>query len=108
MKSFTFFPTFLHAGIYLATGKSQNNEFQRMSFNLHKGQNLPKPMIVKTTDGYVIDVVGPFLSDSHHSDADIMKYILLANINDFLKWHDINDVIVADRGFRDSKKQWNN
>ena len=95
MKSFTFFPTFLHAAVYLAIGKSQHIEFQRKSFNLHKGQNLLQPMIITTTDGYIIDVVGPFLSDSHHNDANIMKYILLANINDFLNWH---DVIVVDRG----------
>ena len=104
MNSFTFFPTFLHAGTYLAIGKSQNNEFQRKSFNLHKGHNLLKPMIITATDGYIIDVVGPFLSDSYHNDANIMKYILLANINDFLNWYDINDVIVVDRGFRDSRK----
>ena len=56
-----------------------------MSFNLSKGQNLLKLMIITTTDGYIIDVVGPFLSDSHHNDANIMKYILLANINDCLE-----------------------
>ena len=61
-------------------------------------------MIITATGGYIIDIVGPFLSDSHHNDANIMKYILLANINDFLNWYDINDVIVVERGFRDSKK----
>ena len=107
MNEFPFYSTFLHAGTYLAIRKSQNNEFQRKSFNLQKGHKLLKPTIITATDRSIIDAVGLFLSDSHHNDANIMKYILLANVNDILNWCDINDVIVVDRGFRDSKKQWN-
>ena len=75
----------MHLETYVAVGKSQNNEFQRKFFNLHKGHNLLKPMIITATDGYIIDVVGPFLSDSHHNNVNIMKYILLANINEFFE-----------------------
>ena len=61
-------------------------------------------MIIAATDGYIVDATGPFLCDSHYSDATIMKHILLADINGFLYWYDTNDVIVVDHGFRDSEK----
>ena len=61
-------------------------------------------MIITATDGYIVDTIGPFFSDTHHNDANIMKHLLLANINGFLNWYDTNDVIVVDRGFRDSEK----
>ena len=48
-----------------------------------------------------MDAVGPFLSDSHHNDANNMKHILLVNINVFLNLYDINDAIVVDRSYRD-------
>ena len=61
-------------------------------------------MIITATDGYIVDATGPFFSDTHHNDTNLIKHILLANINGFLNWYDANDVIVVDRGFRDSEK----
>ena len=81
--------------MYLAIEKSQSNEFQKMSSNLHKGHKT-------ATDGCILDALGPFLIDSHHNDANIMKYFLLANTNHLLKWYDINDIVVVDCGFRET------
>ncbi len=42
------------------------------------------------------------LSDASNNDASIQKDILLKNKNGILNWIDEQDIIVVDRGFRDS------
>ncbi|CAF4714848.1 unnamed protein product [Rotaria socialis] len=58
-------------------------------------------MIVTTTD-YVVACIVPFMSDFNNSDAAIMKDILLRNTDNILSWLKEYDILVADRGFRDS------
>ncbi|CAF3017429.1 unnamed protein product [Rotaria socialis] len=58
-------------------------------------------MIVTTTD-YVVACIVPFMSDFNNSDAAIMKDILLRNTDNILCWLKEYDILVADRGFRDS------
>ena len=55
-----------------------------------------------TTTGYIITVFGPFYSDYYNNDASILKHVLLNNYEDILNWVEDNDIMILDRGFRDS------
>ncbi|CAF2218429.1 unnamed protein product [Rotaria magnacalcarata] len=82
--------------------KSRNNQMQRKTFNLHKNRSLIKPMVAVTTTGYIVSVLSPFFSDNSNNDASILKHIMINNYDDILQWVEENDIMVLDRGFRDS------
>ncbi|KAF9406909.1 hypothetical protein HW555_012887 [Spodoptera exigua] len=72
----------------------------RKSYSLHKFRNSLKPFLLVTSDGYIIDVLGPYPAVT--SDANIMHNIM--NQDDHLLHWLIHrgDVFILDRGFRDS------
>jgi Co/Zn/Cd efflux system component len=43
-------------------------------------------MMIVSTTGYIISVLGPFLSDSTNNDANILKHVFLNNMEDVLNW----------------------
>ena len=49
-----------------------------------------------------MSVVGPFLANSKNIVASIAKNIFINNEQDVLNWIHDDDVVVVDRGFRDS------
>ena len=49
-------------GTYLRHQKSNNNAYQRKSYSGQKKCPLVKPFTICTTDGYVVDVPGPYLA----------------------------------------------
>ena len=59
-------------------------------------------MIVTSTDGYILSVFGPFLTDAINNDASIIKHCLFENKEGILNWLLDDDVIILDRGFRDA------
>ena len=85
-------------GTYAYHQKSSNNLYQRKSYSMHKHANLCKPFTICTTDGFIVQMFGPYLATSN--DATIMKDILNTD-NDFLKLLKKGDCFVVDRGFRD-------
>ncbi|XP_053388915.1 uncharacterized protein LOC128546094 [Mercenaria mercenaria] len=89
-------------GTYIYIQKSQNHHFQRRSYSIHKGRPLVKPMVIVTTTGYYLTVVGPYLSDGKNSDAKILNHILNGNMEDIKSYIRPDDIFVVDRGFRDS------
>lgn len=87
-------------GTYIYINKSSNFLFQRLSYSLHKYQNLLKPFLMVSTDGYILDVKGPFAAT--RTDAQIMSEIM-NNEDEPLHWLlECNDAFILDRGFRDS------
>lgn len=85
-------------GTYLRHQKSTNNEYQRKSYSGQKKNHLCKPFTICTTDGYVVDVLGPF--NANENDAKILEKSLTEN--DQLKLIlNKDDIFVLDRGFRD-------
>ncbi|XP_045457339.1 uncharacterized protein LOC123667489 [Melitaea cinxia] len=87
-------------GTYLYVQKSSNFLFQRITYSLHKFRNLVKPFLIVCTDGYILDVLGPYAATT--SDATIMRTIME---HEDSPWHWFlrpNDVFILDRGFRDS------
>lgn len=89
-------------GTYIYINKSNNFKFQRRSFSMHKGRPLVKPMVVVTTTGHFVTIVGPYLADGKNNDAAILNHMLRANIQNFREFLQEGDILVVDRGFRDS------
>ncbi|XP_053378556.1 uncharacterized protein LOC123541039 [Mercenaria mercenaria] len=59
-------------------------------------------MVVVTTTGYFVTIVGPFFADSKNNDAAILNHMLRSNTEDIRNFVKEKDIIVVDRGFRDS------
>ncbi|XP_036143574.1 uncharacterized protein LOC118645866 isoform X2 [Monomorium pharaonis] len=61
-------------GTYARHQKSTNNEYQKKSFSGQKKVPLCKPFTICTTDGYIVDMLGPYLANQN--DAEILKNII--------------------------------
>lgn len=85
-------------GTYLRHEKSSNNIYQRKSYSGQKKTPLCKPFTICTSNGYVIDVPGPF--NGNQNDAQILKHVL-ADSNGISTILKPGDVFILDRGFRD-------
>lgn len=85
-------------GTYARHQKSSNNAYQRKSFSGQKKVPLCKPFTICTTNGYIVDMLGPY--HANVNDASIMKEIIdtADGISNLLE---PGDVFVVDRGFRD-------
>ena len=55
-----------------------------------------------TTDGRIIDTIGPYLANGKNNDANILNNIY-DNIEDIEECFQPNDIFICDRGFRDSQ-----
>ena len=80
--------------------KRANNVYQRKSFSGQKKIPLCKPFTISTTNGFLIDLPGPF--EGNLNDAQILERVIddLNGISSFLKEV---DKFILDRGFRDVK-----
>ncbi|CAC5385204.1 unnamed protein product [Mytilus coruscus] len=89
-------------GTYLYIQKSSFHLFQKMTYSMHKGRPLVKPMLIVGADGYILNVMGPYFADYHNNDASITKHLFETNAEDIKNWFQENDVLVVDRGFIDA------
>ncbi|XP_066595448.1 uncharacterized protein [Prorops nasuta] len=88
-------------GTYARHQKSSNNQYQRKSYSVQKGVSLCKPFTICTTDGYIINMLGPYYANQN--DATIMKEVI-DDSNGLSLLLKPGDVFVVDRGFRDVKE----
>lgn len=88
-------------GTYIYHQKSSNNDYQKISFSGQKKRHLCKPFTIATTNGFVIDMAGPFTANLN--DAEILKKIITES-DDFIRLLKKGDIIILDRGFRDIKE----
>ena len=89
-------------GTYIYIQKSSLYKFQRLTYSVYKSRPLVKPFIITTTDGYIVDVVGPFFSNGRNNDAAILSHIVKTNKGNFTSFMKEQDILIVDRGFRDS------
>lgn len=61
-------------GTYIYCDKSANQEFQKLTFSGQKNRNFLRPMVCTTTNGYIIDIFGPF--EATKNDAKCMRSII--------------------------------
>lgn len=83
-------------GTYCRCEKSNNNSFQYHTYSGQKKDSLIKPFLICTTDGYIVDLYGPFAANKN--DSSILESILNTdtNLRRILKPH--LSVIFLDRG----------
>ncbi|KAH3782054.1 hypothetical protein DPMN_159965 [Dreissena polymorpha] len=62
---------------------------------MHKGRPLVKPMVIVTTSGYFISVIGPYLANSKNNDASILHHIIKNNIEEIKNWVKENDIFLS-------------
>lgn len=89
-------------GTYVYIQKSNNFKFQRRSYSLHKNRPLVKPMIIVSTTGYIVSVLGPYHADYKNNDANIIKHNFKLNMEQMTDWITEGDILILDRGFRDA------
>lgn len=85
-------------GTYIFIEKSSNYAFQKLTYSDHKKRNYIKPMIICTTNGLILAVLGPY--PAINNDATIIKKIL-AETNPIFESLQAEDIVIVDRGFRD-------
>lgn len=81
---------------------SSNHQIDKELYSQHKKRNLMKVMVVASTDGHIIDAIGPFKPNSSNNDASILKSIMSRNTNSFFESSFDEDIFIVDKGFRDS------
>ena len=58
-------------------------------------------MVLVTTNGYILTVTGPYLTDRNNSEDNITEHMLKFNSENITEWFVENFVLVLHRGFRD-------
>lgn len=59
-------------------------------------------MVVVTTTGYFVSILGPYLADRSNNDASILSHIINSNAESIRSWLSEDDVFIVDRGLRDA------
>lgn len=88
-------------GTYCYMQKSANNEIQKATYSGQKKRHLWKPFVITTTNGYIIEVEGPFFANE--SDSTILNE-LIEKRPDLKNLLLPKDIVILDRGFRESVK----
>lgn len=89
-------------GTYIYLDKSANYDFQKKTYNGQKKRNFLRPMMCVTTNGYIIDVLGPFAAVEN--DATCLKHII-EKVPEVKQIIEPGDVFIFDRGFRDCREE---
>jgi hypothetical protein len=89
-------------GTYIYIPKSSNYTILRQSFPVHKGRHLIKPIMICAPDGYILDVHGPYWANGRNNDASCLIDQLKKDRNGLRQWLQENDIMIVDRGYRDS------
>ncbi|KAK0156751.1 hypothetical protein PV327_011649, partial [Microctonus hyperodae] len=87
---------------YLRHQKSSNNDYQRKSYSGKKKVPLTKPFTICTTNGFIVDIMGPYTANMN--DAQIMEEII-SDETDISALLEKNDAFFVDREFRDVQKK---
>ena len=90
-------------GTYVYCQKSSNNQFQRKTYSGQKKRHLVKPLVICATDGYIVDVFGPYAATDNDATIlrDIMEKEKRPAIGNFDEIFLEGDLFLLDRGFRD-------
>ena len=86
-------------GTYIRHEKSRNNEYQRKSYFRQKKVPLCKPFTICTTNGYILDIAGPFNATVNY---DTIIKILIEDLTGIKLILRPGDFCIVNRGFRDA------
>lgn len=87
---------------YAYIHKSSNFRVLRQSYSLHKKRHLLKPSLIVAPDGFILSIIGPYFSDSHNNDAEILREEFQKDAGDLANWFQNGDIVLVDRGYRDA------
>ena len=62
--------------------------------------------MIVTTTGYIVTAIGPYLADGKNSDAKTLNHIIGTDTQDIKMWLQDDDIMIVDRGFRDSAGEY--
>lgn len=77
------------------------NEYQRKSYSDKKKVSLCKSFTICTTDGFVVDMLDPYLANQN----DAAMKDMISEPNSLCRLMKPGDTFVSDRGFRDVKDE---
>lgn len=89
---------------YCYIHKSSNFRVLRQSYSFHKQRHLLKPTLVVAPDGFILDIFGPYFSDSRNNDAEILRHNFEEDGNALRDWFENGDIMLVDRGYRDARQ----
>lgn len=89
-------------GTYSYIPKSTNFRALQQSFCRHKGRHLVKPALIVAPDGYILEIQGPYFSDSRNNDAAMLQHEFETDMERMNRWFQEGDILVVDRGYRDA------
>lgn len=58
-------------------------------------------MVVITTTGYFVSILGPYFADRSNNDASILRHIINSNAESIRSWLSEDDIFIVNRGLRD-------
>uniref|UniRef100_A0A8D8TA77 DDE Tnp4 domain-containing protein n=1 Tax=Cacopsylla melanoneura TaxID=428564 RepID=A0A8D8TA77_9HEMI len=87
---------------YLYIEKSSCFKVLRQSYSVHKGRHLIKPSMLVAPDGYILDIQGPYFSNTANNDAQILINEFQRDVETMRAWFHDGDIFVVDRGYRDA------
>ncbi|EZA56076.1 hypothetical protein X777_03921 [Ooceraea biroi] len=61
-----------------------------------------KPVLIVAPDGYILDIQGPYFSDSRNNNAAILRNEFVRDTERMTRWFQKNDIVIVDRGYRDA------
>lgn len=93
-------PIVIADGTHIYVQKSSNYLYQKKTYSLHKYRNLIKPFLIVCTDGYIVDVLGPYPATTTH--ANIINQEFNEDTSSLREYFQPGDVLILDRGLRDS------
>lgn len=93
---------------YIRAPKSSHFRVQRQSYSSHKKYTLLKAGLIVAPDGYIVDIHGPYFSDSRNNDASILIREMRDEQQEIRNWIQDYDIFVVDRGYRDAVEFLNN
>ena len=68
---------------------------------MHKGRHLIKPALVVAPYGYILDIHGPYFSDSRNNDASMLVNEFQVDAAGLREWFQNGGIFIVDRGYRD-------
>lgn len=87
---------------YIFIQKSSEYKFQRLTYSIHKNIPLVKPFRPSSTNGSIMDVLGPYLANGSNNDSSIITHIIKYNYWNFKDFMKDDDILVVNQGFRDA------
>lgn len=89
-------------GTYSTIDKSRSFRTLRQSYCLHKWKHLFKPASLVAPDGYILNIQGPYFSDSPNNDAAMLRNEFDRDARAMREWFEEKSILIVDRDYRDA------